>query len=231
MKCVILQPSYIPWRGYFDQIHRADVFVFYDDVQYDARGWRNRNRIKTSAGTRWLTIPVHAHGSQTESRAVNTIGIDWTRDWTEAHRRTLEQEYRKAPYSAQYAGLVEEIYGPKPEKLADFVIPSTIIIARELGITDTEFVRSSTLGAEGTKTDRLMHILAKLGATHYISGPSARSYLDEQKLSSAGITVEYVQYDYPEYPQRFPPFDPHVSILDLLFAVGAEAPRYIWGGG
>ena len=67
MNVVILQPSYIPWRGYFDQIRRADLFVFYDDVQYDKRGWRNRNQIKTASGKQWLTVPVYSHGAQTKN--------------------------------------------------------------------------------------------------------------------------------------------------------------------
>jgi hypothetical protein len=65
MTAVVLQSSYIPWRGYFDLIHDADVFVFYDDVQYTVNDWRNRNRIKTANGVVWLTIPV---GNQNDRR-------------------------------------------------------------------------------------------------------------------------------------------------------------------
>jgi radical SAM protein with 4Fe4S-binding SPASM domain len=228
MNCVILQPSYIPWRGFFHQIQKADVFVFFDDVQFDARGWRNRNRIKTPQGTQWLTIPVHKKGARTAGTLVKDVRINWESDWSRKHLTALRLAYKGAPFFARYEPLLAEFYARRDELLADFTIDFTVALARELGIEGTRFVRSSTLVADGHKTDRLLAILQALGADHYISGPSARAYLDEAKLASAGIGVEYMTYDYPEYEQRHAPYDPQVSILDLLFAVGPEAPRYIW---
>ena len=114
-------------------------------------------------------------------------------------------------------------------KVPYFTIDLTVAIAKELGL-ETRFVRSASLGAAGTKTDRLVQILTRLGATHYVSGPSARDYLEEEKLQSAGITLEYMTYDYPEYTQLYAPFDPYVTILDLLFMCGPESPARIWGG-
>ena len=98
MKCVILQPSYIPWRGYFDQIQKSDVFVFYDDVQYDTRGWRNRNRIKMPGGAQWLTIPVNARGAQTGHIPINQINIAWARPWNQEHLKALQQSYSQTPF-------------------------------------------------------------------------------------------------------------------------------------
>ncbi len=112
MKCVILQPSYIPWRGYFHQIALADVFVFYDDVQYDSRGWRNRNKIKTPLGTRWLTIPVHAKGAQSEHIPINQIQIDWIKSWNIEHWETIRHTYAKAPFFNQFEDAIHEIYLP-----------------------------------------------------------------------------------------------------------------------
>jgi hypothetical protein len=164
LKVVILQPSYIPWRGFFDQINTADLFVFYDDVQYDKRGWRNRNRIKTSAGPIWLSIPVYNRGAQTEHIAINTIKIVWDRPWNKEHWNSIKMAYSKAPYFSQYSGLVEEFYSGKPEMLADFTISTTISLARTIGISHTRFLRSSEIeGVEGTKTDRLISILKKVG--------------------------------------------------------------------
>jgi hypothetical protein len=229
MKCVILQPSYIPWRGYFHQIERADVFVFYDDVQYDHRGWRNRNRIKTADGPQWLTIPVLAKGHQTEQILIRDIRIAWDGPWNEKHWKTIHRAYAKAPYFKKYAPLLDAFYKKRPERLADFTIELTVALAAELGIGGKRFLRSSGLNGEGVKTGRLVHLLKKLGATHYISGPSARDYLDEDALKREGITLEYMEYRYPEYSQLHPPFDGQVSVLDLLFMKGPEAPRYIWG--
>jgi len=229
MKCVILQPSYIPWRGYFHQIQKADVFVFYDDVQYDRGGWRNRNRVKTANGPVWLTIPVAKKGSVETGAPIDSIRISWDRPWTKSHWATVQQAYKKAPYFDTYRDLLEDIYGRRPELLADFTIETTVQIAGLLGLSDRSFLRSSQLKADGVKTDRLVSILQQVGATHYISGPSARDYLEKEKLAAAGISLEYMQYDYEPYDQLYPPFEPQVSVIDLLMMTGPEAPRFIWG--
>lgn len=229
MNCVILQPSYIPWRGFFHQIQKADVFVFYDDVQFDKRGWRNRNRIKMPRGSEWLTIPVKSKGHQLEHTPINEIQICWDGDWNRKHWCTLQQHYRRAPFFEHYRPFLQSVFARRDELLADFTIDLTIALARQLGLTQTRFVRSSSLPAEGAKTDRLLSVLRAVGATHYISGPSAKAYLEGNKFESAGITYSFMSYDYPEYPQLFPPFDPQVSILDLLLMTGPQAPGFIWG--
>ncbi len=228
MNCVILQPSYIPWRGYFHQVQKADVFVFLDDVQFDKRGWRNRNRIKTPQGGKWLTIPVHSKGHQIEHTPIHQIEICRDEDWGRKHWLILQQHYGKAPHFRCYRELLGRFYSRRDVLLADFTIDLTIQIAGELGLQNTRFLRSSTLGVTGVKTDRLLNVLAKVNATHYISGPSARDYIEADKFAAAGITLEFMTYDYPEYPQLYPPFDPQVSILDLLFMTGPDAPRFIW---
>ena len=231
MNVVILQPSYIPWRGYFDQIGRADLFVFYDDVQYDKRGWRNRNQIKTTRGKQWLSIPVYSHGSQTENIPINQIRIVWEAPWSQTHLKALQHAYARAPHFDGYLPLLESFYGRRDEFLADFTIDFTVALAHELGNTHTRFMRSSEIpGINGKKTDRLIRILQAVGADHYTSGPSASDYIEREKFEAAGITLEYMEYNYPEYPQFYPPFDPYVSVLDLLFMTGPEAPRYISQG-
>jgi hypothetical protein len=225
MRCVILQPSYIPWRGYFDLIRCADVFVFYDDVQYDKGGWRNRNRIKTPQGLKWLTIPVRKRGIVSGKIPINAITTADDR-WATKHLEALRRSYASAPY---FDGeWLERMYADPPSLLAEFTITTTIELAARLGICDTRFIRSSELHATGRKTDRLVDVLRKVGATHYLSGQSARAYIEPQKFDDAGITLEWIPYDYPEYPQLYPPFEPFVSVLDLLFMAGPEAPRYIW---
>jgi len=227
MNVVILQPSYIPWRGHFDQIRQADLFIFYDDIQYDKHGWRNRNQIKTAQGKQWLTIPVHSQGA-THGLLIREARIDWSKPWAKNHWKALTFAYTKAPHFHRYADLLESFYQRQDEFLADFTIALTVALARQLGIAHTRFLRSSEMtGIQGEKTDRLIHILTRVGATHYISGPSASSYLESEKLVAAGISFEYMQYDYPEYLQLYPPYDPFVSILDLLFMTGEDALTYI----
>ena len=227
MNVVILQPSYIPWRGYFHQISKADLFIFYDDVQYDKHGWRNRNQIKTAQGKQWITVPVHS-GGVTQGVPIKDVKIDWSKPWAANHWKALTFAYAKAPYFRQYASLLEPFYQRHDELLADFTIDLTIALTRELGISHTKFMRSSEIsGVDGQKTDRLIQILTKVGTTHYISGPSARDYIEQDKFDAAGITLEYIVYGYPEYPQLYPPFDPQVSIVDLLFMTGPNSLNYI----
>lgn len=228
MIVTILQPSYIPWRGYFHQIAKSDLFIFYDDVQYDKHGWRNRNRIKTPFGVRWLTIPVHSSGAITNNIPINQVEVDWNQDWCEKHWQTIRQSYLKAPYFKEYEDLVAGFFKERPNLLADFTIDATIILARKIGIKTTKFLRSSEMeGITGKKTDRLINILKSVDATHYISGPSAQNYIDEDEFRNAGIKLEYMQYDYLPYPQLYPPYDPQVSIIDLIFMTGNSALDYI----
>jgi len=224
---VILQPSYIPWRGYFDQIRRAELFIFYDDVQYDKHGWRNRNQIKTAQGKQWLTIPVHSHGA-TEGIPIHQVRIDWSKPWAKNHLKSLTFAYAKADHFHRYLPLLNDFYQRRDEFLVTFTIDFTVALAREIGIAHTRFMRSSEIpGIDGKKTDRLIQILKHVGATHYISGLSARGYIEQDKFDAAGITLEYMEYNYPEYPQLYPPYDPNVTILDLLFMTGPEASGYL----
>lgn len=226
MNVVILQPSYIPWRGYFEQIRRADLFIFYDDIQYDKHGWRNRNQIKTHQGKQWISIPVNSKGV-TQGIPIKDVRIDWSKPWAKSHLKTLTISYSKAPYFKQYQPLLESIYERKDELLADFTIETSIMLARELGFSATRFMRSSELGnIDGQKTDRVINVLKQVGATHYLCGPSASSYMEPEKFEAAGITFEYMKYEYPEYPQLHPPYDPFVSILDLMFMMGKDSGNY-----
>lgn len=229
MKCVILQPSYIPWRGYFHQVQKADLFVFYDCVQYDDRGWRNRNKIKCPQGTTWLTIPVKSKGVQQAGTPIHQIPIVWDSAWNEKHWATICQNYSRAPFFRQYAPQLEGFYQRRDKWLADLTCEMTEKIARILGIHHTHFVRSSSLPAAGAKSERLLSILRHVGASHYISGPSAREYMDMNAFAHAGITVEFMNYIYPPYPQLYGAFEPQVSILDLLFNTGEKAGQWIWG--
>ena len=224
---MVLQPSYIPWRGYFDLIRQADVFVFYDDVQYDKHGWRNRNRIKTAAGTQWLTIPVLSKGNVENGALISAVACDTRVDWRRKHLEQLRHAYRKAPFFSETFAMLADLYASVPgESLCDFTIETTIAIARQLGL-ETPFIRSSSLNVAGTKNERLLQTLAAVEARRYISGPSARAYICEDAFAAHDVALEYASYDYEPYEQLHPPYDPHVSIVDLLFMQGPNAPAFI----
>ena len=183
------------------------------------------SQIKTAQGRQWLTIPVHSAGA-TQGVPIKDVKMDWSKPWAKNHWKTLSMAYAKAPFFQRYTALLEPFYQREDVLLADFTIDLTIALAGELGL-GTRFMRSSSLpGIDGQKTDRLIQILRQVGCTHYISGPSARDYIEQDRFDAAGMTLEYIQYDYPEYPQLYPPFEGQVSILDLLFMTGPDASKY-----
>jgi hypothetical protein len=223
---VVLQSNYIPWKGYFDLIHDADVFVFYDDLQYTKNDWRNRNKLKAANGSEWLTIPVGGDSDRLicEVEIKNSI-------WQVKHWKTIEQGYRKSPYFQLYKDIFEEVYLGRQwsnlSELNQFLIRK--ISVDILGIK-TNFVDSRDYSLSGKKLDRLLDLVLKTGADRYVSGPAAQDYIDPRSFSAAGVDLIWKDYaGYPEYSQRFPPFEHGVSILDLLFNVGPDAPWYIWG--
>lgn len=224
-RLVILQSSYIPWKGYFDLINDADLFVFYDDVQYTKCDWRNRNRIKTPQGLQWLSVPV---GSKI-SRKICEVQIS-TSNWQSKHLSSLRLNYCKSPFFDQYSFLLDELYlKQKWTSLSQLNQYTTRIIAGVLGIK-SQLIDSRSLESSGVKHDRLLSLIKQTGADTYISGPSAKAYIDEEKFQREGINLVWKNYSgYPEYNQRFLPFEHAVTVLDLLFNVGPETPRYIWG--
>ena len=225
LTAAVLQSNYIPWRGYFDLIHDADVFVFYDDVQYTVNDWRNRNRVKTANGVVWLTIPV---GNQNDRRICDVEIKDQA--WPRKHWMTIEQSYHKAPHFARYEPFFRGMYEQEWTSLSE--LNQTVIksIAGDLlGIT-TVFRDSREFALQHAKSDRLLSLLQQLGAGRYISGPAARTYLDVEAYAKAGITVEWKDYStYPSYPQLHGAFASDVSIVDTLMCCGERAPDYIWG--
>jgi hypothetical protein len=226
MRVAVLQSNYIPWKGYFDIIHDVDVFYFYDDVQYTSGDWRNRNRIKTAAGERWLTVPV----GKGHHRRICDVALPPT-DWADEHWRRLRGAYRAAPYFEAYREFFDDLYlGRRWQSLSELNQAFTVAIARSLLGVATEFRHSSSVALTATKGERLIELLTRVGATTYVSGPAARAYIDDAAFTAAGLRVEWKDYrGYPEYPQLHPPFSHQVTILDLLFHTGPAAPRHIWG--
>jgi hypothetical protein len=225
-RVAIIQPSYIPWRGFFDVIHAVDVFVFLDDVQYTVRDWRNRNRIKTQqGGATWLSVPILGGRDQ---RIVD-VEIDDTQDWRRKHLESLRHSYGRCRFFGDYFPKVTEILRDGPKRLSELDIELTRQICVWLSC-ERRFARSSKLAPIGSKDDRLIDIVRKMGGSSYLSGPAARDYIVPEKFREANIELAYQDYGgYPEYPQISAPFDPHVTVLDLLFSVGPAAPEYIWG--
>jgi len=225
MKALITQSNYIPWKGYFDNIARCDVWVVYDDMQFTRRDWRNRNYVKTPNGLKWLTVPVEVTG-KFHQKINETVVAD--REWNINHLRQLEQLYRKAPCYDEIGPWVRELYlSATHPRLTDINLHFTKAILEFLGVR-TEIKDSREFKLAEEKTERLVSICRDLGATTYLTGPAAKDYMEEDQFKKSGIDIVYSDYSgYPEYNQLFPPFEHGVTILDLIFNVGSQARRYL----
>ncbi|QDL54438.1 WbqC family protein [Rhodoferax aquaticus] len=225
MKVAILQSNYIPWKGYFDLIASVDELIIYDDVQYTRRDWRNRNQIMTAQGVQWLSIPVQVKGRYEQK--IKEVVVDG-REWYKAHWKTILQNYKRAPFFEEIASWLEPVYSEgRFERLTDLNRHLIELICRQLAIK-TRISNSCDYVLINGKTERLVDLCRQSGANEYISGPSAKSYIDKSLFEHYGIALKWFNYDgYPEYKQQFSGFSHHVSVIDLLFNTGPCASRFM----
>lgn len=222
----ILQPSYLPWVGYFEQIYRADVFVLYDDVQFEKGSWRNRNRIKTPNGPLWLTVPVLTKGQ--EFPLINRVRVNNDEQWQKKHIRTLTQYYAKAPHFSRYSPALFTLLEQPWELLADLNIALIRHLAAALGI-ETPFVLSSELGVPGSGAQRLVDILRHLNGSVFYEGAAGRNYIDESLFTANDMRVVFQDYKHPVYEQLHGDFIPFLSVVDLLFNHGPNSLTILTG--
>lgn len=224
-KVAILQSNYIPWKGYFDMIAAVDEFIIYDDMQYTKRDWRNRNQIKTPQGVKWLTVPVLVKGKYHQS--IRDTEIDGS-DWAATHWATLSQNYKKSKHFNEIASWLEPLYLENKHSHISILNKQLIQhICLYLGIKTTISHSWDYPLADG-KTERLAGLCASAGGREYISGPSAKDYIDEAVFETLGIKLTWFDYQgYSEYPQLWGAFTHGVTILDLLFNCGKDAHRYM----
>lgn len=224
-KVAILQSNYIPWKGYLDMIAAVDEFILYDDMQYTRRDWRNRNQIKTPQGLQWLTVPVVVKGKYHQK--IRETAIDGT-SWAAAHWKTLTQNYRRAPHFEEVSAWLEPLYlAESYTHISQLNHRFLVAICDYLGI-QTRITNSCDYTLKDGKTERLADLCRQAGGSEYVSGPSARDYIEENVFTEMGIRLTWFDYaGYPEYPQLWGEFAHGVTILDLLFNCGKEAPRYM----
>jgi hypothetical protein len=201
----------------------VDEFILYDDVQFTKNDWRNRNRIKTPNGLQWLSIPV----GQDIGRRIRDVELPDPR-WQEKHWRTLEANYGRAAHFAEVAAVFEPLYrGVRHSHLSGLNRALIEAVCGYLGIR-TKISNSWDYRLAEDRIDRLVELCLQAGAAEYVTGPSARNYLDEAAFAGRGIKVSWFDYTgYSEYPQLWGGFSHEVTILDLLFNCGRGAVRYM----
>lgn len=226
MRVAILQPNYIPWRGYFDFFKQCNLFIVYDDVQYTKNDWRNRNLIKTRNGHLWLTVPVKKAGRITNNLLVRDAEIAGDR-WIRKHLKSIEANYKDATFFDEIYGLIERCLLKRHRKLIALNMELIHAILDYLDIK-CEIKYSSWLWVSPhieSKTARLVDILEKVGATEYLTGPSAKRYLDESRFGD--IKVAWHDYRLKEYSQLWGEFLPNMSIVDTLMNCGRRTKDVI----
>lgn len=223
-KVAILQSNYIPWKGYFDLIAAVDEFILYDDMQYTRRDWRNRNLIKTPTGGQWLSVPVQVKGKYLQKIRDTQIDGD---NWRQNHWHRLTHNYHQAPHFKGITAWLEPLYQTPYSHLSELNRAFIEAICAYLGI-DTVISNSWDYHLPDGKSERLADLCVQAGGGEYISGPAAKTYLQEPVFVERGVKLTWFDYpDYPDYPQLWGTFTHRVSILDLLFNCGQEAPRYM----
>jgi len=216
----ILQPGYLPWLGFFEQLYQCDIFVLYEDVQFEKGSWRNRNRIKTPIGPQWLTVPVllKGHGFP----LIKDVEVNSSVRWQNKHIKAIIQNYSRTPFFGLYADGLFEILGRPWKYLIDLDLELTHWIAKQLNIS-TPIVLSSNLGVPGSNVQRLIDIVHLLGGNRFYEGSAGKNYIDIRIFEQSGIEVTFQDYQHPGYPQPYGDFVSHLSIVDLIFNCGPES--------
>lgn len=223
MRVAMHQPHYLPWLGLIDKIDRSDLFVVLDHVQYERKGWQNRNYVASKNGPVLLTVPVV---QRSRHERIMDKEIDNSHPWREKHRRSLAEHcYRNAPFWDDYGERILSVYERDWTRLADLAWATTSLVLDAFGI-DTPVVRASELGEfPGQKSELLAQLSAKVGAQTMLSGDGARDYVDQEIFQRYGVAVEWQGFRHPEYPQhsrRGAEFLPRMAALDLLLNAGPD---------
>ena len=225
MKVAIHQPEHLPWLGFFNKMSMADIYVIFDDVQFEKNNFQNRNRIMGTNGPQWLGIPVNLSGHATDKINEITIAREANPKWATKYLNTIRFSYCKHPYFQEYFPFFEDLFAKDYKYLIE-VNEKIIFYFADLLKIQPKFVKSSEISKEGSKSDLVLFICKYLNADTYISGTGARGYLHEDAFNKVGINVVYQNFNHPVYGQyNRDNFTWYLSTLDLLFNVGAKKAR------
>jgi len=223
--CVVLQPSFMPWIGYLEQILRSDVFVFFCSAQYTKNDWRNRNRIKTHNGWIWLTVPA----TYSYPDSIAETKIDNSCDWRGNHFKTIQQYYAKARYFKKYRNTLEEFYSREYDTIEQIAESSIKMICGILGLNPVFLCSKNIEIPAGDKSEKLLNICKYLGADSYYCGKASKGYLDEDLMLNNGVDVRFQNYQHPVYTQLHGEFISYLSVLDLILNEGPKSLEIIRG--
>jgi hypothetical protein len=215
MRVVIHQPEYLPWIGFFDKIDITDTLVFFDHVQFERRGFQNRNKIKTSKGPMWLTVPIVRNFGD----RIMDVKIEDRGDWRNYHLVKIEENYGNSQYFKDYKDFLKSVYSKEWESLCELNIFLTEKLSEILGLK-LKTVRSSELDVKGQRNELLINVCKAVGADEYFSGAGAKGYMDLKLFEENGIKVIFHNFTHPVYNQLHGEFIPFMSVIDMIFNCG-----------
>lgn len=228
--CVILQPTFIPWMGFFDLIDQADVVIILDDVQFSKQSWQQRNRLRTSEGLGILSVPVKSAGRS--HQLINEVELA-NEGVVEKLLRSIQGYCARAPFFRDlFPGFSAAMRsGAASGHLAELNIALIKWIMNFMGL-EVPLLRSSDLRVQGKRGEYVAALCEAVGANRYLSPAGAESYLieDRDAFDRRGISVCLHVYAHPEYRQCFKPFDPYASVIDLIFNTGPESLSILRSG-
>jgi hypothetical protein len=218
MKCAIMQPTYLPWPGYFNLMAQVDIFVFLDDVQYERRSWQSRNRIILNNQPSWITVPVR---SLQQSQIINTIELDDEQNWRHKHLSLLKHTYSKHPYQKEVMNSVCCLSDKSIKKLIDLNINLIQTFSDGLGLT-CKLLLASDLNVDGKRSEHLYKICQYLKCDEYLSPLGSKDYLEEDGVfEKSAVKLSFQQYEPSPYPQlKSSSFIDHLSIIDVVANLG-----------
>ena len=222
---IITQSNYIPWKGFFRGMINATHFVYYDEMQYTKRDWRNRNILISEGGPKWITIPVKTKGNFFQK--ISDVYVS-DKEWGKNHWNFIENNYKSSPFFETYKNIFQPLYlNPVSENLSEINLSFIKVILSLLEI-DIKIISSKEFKLKGDKTEKLLNICKELNADNYITGSAAKNYINSDLFESNSININYLNYnDFKEYKQNWNGFDHNVSILDMFFNLGYDTIKHL----
>lgn len=228
LTAVIMQPTYLPWMGYFDLMDQSDYFVFLDSVQFEKRSWQQRNKIKTPKGELLLTVPVLSKGRFKQK--INDVKIDKTVRFEKKHLKAIKHNYHKAKFFKRYIADLENILCQNHSYLVNLNIELIFWLKEVIGI-NSKLIRSSSLRTKGKRAELLTVICNTLRVQRYLSPIGSQLYLKESNaFKDRGVKLDYHNFKHPQYYQLYGDFIPYLSVIDLLFNEGNKSLSIIRSG-
>jgi hypothetical protein len=222
-----MQPTYLPWLGYFDLIDQCDIFVLLDDVQFVKKSWQLRNRIKTAAGPLWLSVPVLSSGRRFQK--ISETEIDNTQNWREKHFKSILHAYANAPYANDYCPELQNIYQQEWKKICEINETLILFIKKAMGI-QTPIIRSSNLKCREDMHERIIDICRQVDADVLYDAQGASEIIDPDILKANGVRIMFQEYQHPLYKQQNGAFVPYISAIDLLLNEGPSSCQIVRSG-